>query len=76
MKYKDIDESIFKFPESYESRRFQFLFVLGGCLEDLKRDDLKDIKETVKKLIPGIAMDIQNYAKIYQLMCNPKVDHF
>ena len=76
LRYKEIDNSVFEFPESYESRKFQFLFGLSACLDYLKRDDLKDIMKTIKKLIPGIALDLKNYAKIYQLMSAPKVDRF
>ena len=78
IKYESINNSVFEHPESYESREFQFLFGLSAYLDnlDLKMDNLEEIKETVKSLIPGIARDLEDYAKIYQLMCESKVIRF
>ena len=76
LNYKKINNSVFELPESYESRKFQFFFGVGAYLDNLKRENLEGIKETVKSLIPGIAVDLKSYAKIYQLMCETKIRRF
>ena len=74
--FSRMDKIIFDIPESYESRKFQFLFGLGSYLENLQINDLTEIKETIKKVMPGIAIDLKDYIKVYRLMYSSEVRHF
>ena len=77
IKYLAISPLAFKSPESYESKRLQFLFGLGAYLESQSNSELNHIKEVIRDSIPRLRFaDLENYLKIYPLMMSAETEKF
>lgn len=78
MKIFTQDNSIFEDQNSYKSRKLQFLFGFGVCLEQLKSNmsQLTEFKELQKSVEGSIPILLKEYLKIYPLICNENVNKF
>jgi len=81
MKIFTQDNSIFEDQSSYRSRKLQFLFGFGVCLEQLKSkkssiSTLTEFKELQKSVEDPLPILLKEYLKIYPLISNKNVNQF